>query len=88
MGTLLDKAMLAAKQRPADEQDEIARIVLAIIGDEAPPVALSEDDIATPQNPPLIRRPAASSLAMPRWRRFGGNTAFETAVHATGPGRA
>ncbi len=47
MGTLLDKAMLAAKQRPADEQDEIARIVLAIIGDEAPPVALSEDDIAT-----------------------------------------
>ena len=47
MGSLLDKAILAARKLPAEEQDEIARLVLAIVGEEAPTVSLSRDEEAS-----------------------------------------
>lgn len=74
MGTLLDKAMLAAKRRPADEQDEIARLVLSIIGDETPSVTLSEDDVTSlkPSLEQAARGEFASDAAVAEvWRKHG-----------------
>jgi hypothetical protein len=44
MGSLLDKAVLAAKELPPAEQDEIALLVLAIAGEDLPVIVLSDDE--------------------------------------------
>lgn len=47
MGTLLDKAILAARELPAAEQDEIAMLVLAIAGEDLPELILSDEQVAS-----------------------------------------
>jgi hypothetical protein len=45
MTKLLAKAVEAVRQLPADEQDEIARTILALVGsDEGEPVPLTADE--------------------------------------------
>ena len=47
MTKLLDQALQAVRVLPADEQDDIARIILQLAGnDDAVPVALSPDERA------------------------------------------
>ena len=47
MTKLLDDALRAVRSLPPDEQDNIARVVLRLIGtDGEPPVALSVDERA------------------------------------------
>jgi hypothetical protein len=47
MTKLLDDALRAVRNLPPDEQDNIARAVLRLIGtDDEPPVALSVDERA------------------------------------------
>lgn len=47
MGTLLDRAILAVKELPPAEQDEIALLVLAITGEEGSTAVLTEAEIAS-----------------------------------------
>jgi hypothetical protein len=44
MTKLLDQALEVARGLPSEAQDDIARIVLQLAGDEATPVALSSDE--------------------------------------------
>jgi hypothetical protein len=45
MTKLLDQAVEIARSLPSDAQDDIARVVLQLVGsDDAPPVALSDDE--------------------------------------------
>ena len=44
MTKLLDKALEVARSLPSEAQDDIARIVLQLAGDDASPIALSADD--------------------------------------------
>ncbi|MET0221313.1 hypothetical protein [Tardiphaga sp.] len=46
MTKLLDQAVEIARALPADAQDDIARIVLQLAGDEGAPVALSPEERA------------------------------------------
>ena len=47
MTKLLEQALKAVRDLPADVQDDIARIVLELAGnDDAPPVALSSEERA------------------------------------------
>jgi hypothetical protein len=46
MTKLLDRALEAARNLPSDAQDDIARVVLQLAGDEVAPVALSADERA------------------------------------------
>jgi hypothetical protein len=47
MTKLLARALDAVRQLPADEQDEIARTILALVGtDEGKPVSLTADERA------------------------------------------
>ncbi len=46
MTKLLDRAVEAARNLPPDTQDEIARLVLQIAGDEGPPIALTAEERA------------------------------------------
>ena len=46
MTKLLDRALEAARSLPSEAQDDIARVVLQLIGDEAVPVKLSPDEQA------------------------------------------
>jgi hypothetical protein len=46
MTKLLDRAVEAARNLPPDAQDEIARLVLQIAGDEEPPIALTAGERA------------------------------------------
>jgi hypothetical protein len=47
MTKLLDQAILAARELPADAQDEIARIVLMIAGEDQPSVLLTPEEEAS-----------------------------------------
>jgi hypothetical protein len=47
MRKLLDRAVEAACNLPPDAQDEIARLVLQLAGNEEPPIALTADERAT-----------------------------------------
>jgi hypothetical protein len=44
MTKLLDQALEAARSLPSEAQDDIARIVLQLTGDETAPIALSADE--------------------------------------------
>ena len=44
MTKLLDQAVEIARALPADAQDDIARIVLQLAGDEGSPIALSSEE--------------------------------------------
>jgi hypothetical protein len=44
MTKLLDQALEVARALPADTQDDIARIVLQLAGNEGAPVSLSADE--------------------------------------------
>jgi len=44
---LLDRAVEAARNLPPDAQDEIARLVLQLAGNEEPPIALTAEERAT-----------------------------------------
>lgn len=44
MTKLLDRAVEAARNLPPDAQDEIARLVLQLAGDEMPAVALTVEE--------------------------------------------
>jgi hypothetical protein len=47
MTKLLDQALEAARNLPADAQDDIARVVLRLLGaDDEPPVALTPEEQA------------------------------------------
>ena len=46
MTKLLDRAVEAARNLPPDTQDEIARLVLQIAGDEEPPFVLTAGERA------------------------------------------
>ena len=48
MTKLLDDALAAARKLPADDQDDIARVVLRLLAgtDDVPPVALSPEERA------------------------------------------
>jgi hypothetical protein len=46
MTKLLDRALEAARSLPSDAQDDIARVVLQLAGDEVAPVVLSADERA------------------------------------------
>jgi hypothetical protein len=46
MTNLLDRALEAARSLPSDAQDDIARVVLQLAGDEVAPVVLSADERA------------------------------------------
>jgi hypothetical protein len=47
MTKLLDQAVAAARNLPSEAQDDIARIVLQLVGaDDTPPMALSPDEQA------------------------------------------
>ncbi len=46
MTKLLDRAVEAARNLPPDAQDEIARLVLQLAGNEEPPIALTADERA------------------------------------------
>jgi hypothetical protein len=46
MTKLLDRAVEAARNLPPDAQDEIARLVLQLAGDEEPPIALTAGERA------------------------------------------
>jgi hypothetical protein len=46
MTKLLDRAVEAARNLPPDTQDEIARLVLQLAGDEEPPRALTPEERA------------------------------------------
>lgn len=47
MTKLLDRALEAARNLPSDAQDDIARVVLQLVGsEEVAPVALSADERA------------------------------------------
>jgi hypothetical protein len=46
MTKLLDRAVAAARALPPDTQDEIARLVLQLAGDEEPPIALTAGERA------------------------------------------
>lgn len=46
MTKLLDQAVEIARALPADAQDDIARIVLQLAGEESAPVALSSEERA------------------------------------------
>ncbi len=46
MTKLLDRAVEAARNLPPDTQDEIARLVLQLAGDEEPPIALTAEERA------------------------------------------
>ncbi|WGJ16084.1 hypothetical protein QEV83_07530 [Methylocapsa sp. D3K7] len=46
MTKLLDRAVEAARNLPPDTQDEIARLVLQLAGDEVPAVALTVEERA------------------------------------------
>jgi hypothetical protein len=46
MTKLLDQAIEAVRVLPPDEQDDIARLLLQLAGDDAEPVALSPDERA------------------------------------------
>ena len=51
MTKLLEQAVAVARRLPPDEQDEIARLVLSLAGDEEPvPVPLSPDERAAIAN--------------------------------------
>ena len=47
MMKLLDRAVEAGRNLSPDAQDEIARLVLQLAGDEEPPIALTADERAT-----------------------------------------
>jgi predicted transcriptional regulator len=47
MGTLLDKAMVVARELPPAEQDEIAMLVLAIAGEDLPAFPLSPGELTS-----------------------------------------
>jgi len=47
MTKLLDRAVEAARNLPPDAQDEIARLVLQLAGNEEPPIALTAEERAT-----------------------------------------
>lgn len=44
MTKLLDQALEVARSLPSEAQDDIARVVLQLAGDETAPVALSADE--------------------------------------------
>jgi len=46
MTKLLEQAVEAARALPAESQDDIARIVLQLAGNEEPPVVLSDEERA------------------------------------------
>jgi hypothetical protein len=46
MTKLLDQAIEAVRVLPPDEQDDIARLLLQLAGDDAEPVVLSPDERA------------------------------------------
>jgi hypothetical protein len=46
MTKLLDRAVEAARNLPPDAQDEIARLVLQLAGNEEPPIALTAEERA------------------------------------------
>ena len=46
MTALLDRAIAAARQLPPEAQDDIARSVLFLAGEEVEPVALGPDECA------------------------------------------
>jgi hypothetical protein len=47
MTDLLDQALRAARQLPAEAQNEIARLVLLMAGDDQPPLAFSAEEEAS-----------------------------------------
>lgn len=44
MTKLLDQAIEVARQLPSDSQDDIARAVLALAGDEPSPIPLTDEE--------------------------------------------
>ncbi|MEF3365963.1 hypothetical protein V3H18_05380 [Methylocystis sp. 9N] len=46
MTKLLDKAIATVRELPPEMQDDVARMLLSLAGDEAPPIILSEAERA------------------------------------------
>jgi hypothetical protein len=46
MTKLMDQAVAAARSLPPDVQDEIARVMLLLTGNDVPPVSLAADERA------------------------------------------
>ena len=57
MTKLLEQAVEAARRLPSDQQDEIARLVLRLAGEEQMPVQLTTDEQAA-----IERSKAAATL--------------------------
>lgn len=47
MTALLDTAFDIARRLPAEEQDELARVLLRLAGHDQPPVVLTSDELAS-----------------------------------------
>jgi len=47
MTTLLDQAFNVVRQLPAEEQEELARVLLQLAGHEQPPVTLTPTEAAS-----------------------------------------
>jgi hypothetical protein len=75
MTKLLEQALEAARTLPADAQDDIARVVLRLVGtDEEPPVALSADErkaVATSQEAAARGEFATDEQVRAVWAKHG-----------------
>lgn len=75
MTKLLDQAVKAARNLPPEAQDDIARIVLQLAGnDEAAPVALSPEEraaIAQSKDAAARRDFASDEQVKAVWRKHG-----------------
>jgi hypothetical protein len=69
MTKLLDKALEAVRRLSSEDQDEIARAMLALVGEEGEP-----DDID-----PAHVQDVLESLAQTRQRKFAGDAGLEAA---------
>jgi hypothetical protein len=75
MTKLLDKAVAAAKRLQPEDQDELARVVLAFLGDE------SESEDIDPGHLADIHE----ALAQAKRREFATNTEIEAAFRRFDP---
>jgi hypothetical protein len=74
MTKLLEKAVAVARRLPPDEQDEIARLMLSLAGDEEPvPVPLSPDEraaIATSKSAAVRGEFASDEEVCATWAKY------------------
>ncbi|UFZ07817.1 hypothetical protein LQG66_16575 [Bradyrhizobium ontarionense] len=75
MTKLLDQALAAVRRLPPETQDEIARAMLTLAGDESEP-----EEIAPSHLPDVLE-----SLAQAKRRRFATDTEIEAAFRRFDP---